>query len=348
MTLSRFVLITALAGSVLLNAACSRLPLARFLPAARAAGPAEHGVTLIPLAGPLAERDAEFSGLARWGDEYVLLPQYPARYGDNLFTLGEAEIVASLAGLGGEGLAPAPLAFDDGGLSSVIPGFEGFEAIAIAGDRVYLAIEADEGPTMTGYLVTGAIDSAARRVVLDPATLAPMAEQASIDNMSYEAISVLPDGRVLLLYEANGANVNSQPLAYLFDAAGAPLGTAPSSTLEYRITDATPADGEGRFWAINYFFPGDDAKLDPAGDALAGRFGEGATHAANRAVERLVELQATGAGVALVDQPPLQLSLLPGVARNWEGIAPLQTEYLDGFLLVSDTFPATMLGFVEK
>ena len=109
-----------------------------------------------------------------------------------------------------------------------------------------------------------------------------------------------------------------------------------------------PAGEDGRFWAINYYFPGDEAKLVPAADPLAERYGEGATHAANRAVERLVELQATETGVMLVDQPPLQLSLLPGVARNWEGIAPLQTEYLDGFLLVSDTFPATMLGFVEK
>jgi hypothetical protein len=42
------------------------------------------------------------------------------------------------------------------------------------------------------------------------------------------------------------------------------------------------------------------------------------------------------------------LRLLPGVARNWEGIAQLNTGYLDGFLLVTDTFPATMLAFVER
>ncbi len=337
-----------LAGTLLLATACSRLPLARFLPAASATGPAEHGVTLIPLAGPLAARDAEFSGLARWGDEYVLLPQYPGRYDGNLFTLSEAEIVAALAGVDGDGLTPAPLAFDDGGLSATVPGFEGFEAIAIAGDRVYLTIEADDGPTMTGYIVVGTIDAATRRVTLDPSTLAPMAEQASIDNMSYEALSLLPDGRVLAFYEANGVQVNPQPVAYLFDAAGAPAGTVPSPTLEYRITDATPAGADGHFWAINYFFPGDAAKLAPAADALVERYGAGATHVANRAVERLVELQVTDAGVGLAARPPLQLSLLPGVARNWEGIAPLQTEYLDGFLLVSDTFPATMLGFVEK
>ena len=347
--MTRHLLIgAALAGTLLLATACSRLPLARILPAATAAGPAEHGVTLIPLAGPLAERDAELSGLARWGDEYVLLPQYPGRYGGNLFTLGEAEIVTALAGLADDGLEPAPLAFDDGGLSSRVPGFEGFEALAIVGDRVYLTIEADDGPTMTGYLVRGAIDATTRRITLDPATLTPMAEQAPIDNMSYEAISVLADGRVLALYEANGANVNPQPVARLFDAAGAPAGTLPSPTVEYRITDAMPADADGHFWTVNYFFPGDDARLDPAADALAERYGEGATHAANRAVERLVELQVTETGVVLTDRPPLQLGLLPGVARNWEGVAPLQTEYLDGFLLVSDTFPATMLGFVGK
>lgn len=338
----------ALVGALLLATACSRMPLARILPAASTAGPAEHGVTLIPLAGPLADRDAELSGLARWGDEYVLLPQYPGRYGGNLFTLHEVEIVAALAGLGGDGLTPAPLAFDDGGVSATVPGFEGFEAIAIVGDRVYLTIEADDGPTMTGYLVTGAIDAAARCITLDPATLAPMAEQAPIDNMSYEALTPLADGRVLALYEANGANVNAQPVAHLFDAAGAPAGTLPSSPIEYRITDAMPADADGRFWAMNYFFPGDDAKLDPAADALAERYGEGSTHAANRAVERLVELQVTDTGVVLTGRPPLPLGLLPGVARNWEGVAPLQTEYLDGFLLVSDTFPATMVGFVGK
>ncbi|MBE2239493.1 MAG: hypothetical protein IAE81_17015 [Caldilineaceae bacterium] len=337
----------ALLVVALLLSACSRLPLSLFTPTA-AAGPAERRVTLIALAGPLADRDAEFSGLARLDDEFVLLPQYPARYDGNLFTVREADIVQVLAGVTTAPLTPAPLAFDDGGLATSIPGFEGFEALAISGDRVYLTIEAERDRAMQGYLVTGVIDRAARRISLDPASLVAIAPQAPLSNLSDEALTVLPNGDLLTFYEANGANVNPQPAAHRFDAAGAPAGGLPSPTIEYRITDATPADVDSRFWVINYFFPGDAAKLAPAEDALLAQGGAGATHAANRAVERLVEMQVDATGVTLVDQPPLQLSLLPGVARNWEGIARLQTEYLDGFLLVTDTFPATMLGFVEK
>ncbi len=331
----------------LLLTACSRLPLA-FLTSTATAGAAERRVTLIALDGPLAARDAEFSGLARLDDEFVLLPQYPARYGGNLFTVREADVVQVLAGVTTAPLMPAPLAFDDGGLAVSIAGFEGFEALAITGERVYLTIEAERDGAMQGYLVTGAIDKAARRISLDPASLVAIAPQAPLSNLSDEALTVLPDGGLLTFYEANGANVNPQPTAHRFDAAGAPAGVLPSPTLEYRITDATPADAEGRFWVINYFFPGDAEKLAPAADALLAQGGAGATHAANRAVERLVEMQVGATGVTLVDQPPLQLSLLPGIARNWEGIARVQTEYLDGFLLVTDTFPATMLGFVEK
>lgn len=336
-----------LAGCALLLAGCRSALLSQWLPRI-SAGPVEHKVTLIPLAGPLAERDAELSGLARLDDELVLLPQYPALFGGNLFTLADAEIVAALAGVATAPLNPAPLAFDDGGLSAAIPAFEGFESIAIAGDRVYMTIEARQGGGMTGYLVAGAVDRTARRVTLDPASLVAIAPQAPLSNLSDEAIAVLPDGQLLTFYEANGAHVNPQPVAHRFDASGAPAGSLPSPTLEYRLTDATPADADGRFWAINYFFPNDEEKLAPANDELAARYGEGLTHAANRAVERLVEMQVTEAGVELVDQPPLQLRLLPGVARNWEGIAPFTTGYLDGFVLVTDTFPATMLAFVER
>jgi hypothetical protein len=336
-----------LAGCALLLAGCKSTFLSQWLPRV-ASGPVEHKVTLIPLAGPLAERDAELSGLARLDDELVLLPQYPALFGGNLFTLADAEIVTALAGVDTAPLTPAPLAFDDGGLAATIPAFEGFESLAIAGDRVYMTIEAQQGGGMTGYLVAGAVDRTARRISLDPATLVAIAPQAALSNLSDEAITVLPDGRLLTFYEANGANVNPQPVAHRFETSGAPAGSLPSPTLEYRLTDATPADAEGRFWAINYFFPNDEEKLAPAIDELAARDGEGLTHAANRAVERLVEMQVTEAGVVLTDRPPLQLRLLPGVARNWEGIAQLNTGYLDGFLLVTDTFPATMLAFVER
>jgi hypothetical protein len=47
--------------------------------------------------------------------------------------------------------------------------------------------------------------------------------------------------------------------------------------------------------------------------------------------------------------PPIYLQLLPGgISRNWEGVVRYQDGELDGFLLVTDEFPTTMLGFVPR
>jgi hypothetical protein len=48
-------------------------------------------------------------------------------------------------------------------------------------------------------------------------------------------------------------------------------------------------------------------------------------------------------GLALTDTPPIQLSLMEGEARNWEGIVALDDL---GFLIVSDTYPRTIFSFI--
>jgi hypothetical protein len=112
------------------------------------------------------------------------------------------------------------------------------------------------------------------------------------------------------------------------------------------VTDATAVDGNGRFWVINYLYPGDITKLNIAQDGIAAQFGMGATHAASQTVERLIELQLITDGITLTDTPPIQLELLPDdEARNWEGIVRLDDA---GFILATDKFPETILGFVER
>jgi len=131
---------------------------------------------------------------------------------------------------------------------------------------------------------------------------------------------------------------------HLFDLQLNPLGTLPFVPLEYRLTDVTSPDAEGRFWAINYFYPGDKGKLNPAADELTDLYPAGPTHAQSEVVERLVEFQYTPAGVVRTDTPPIQLQLLSGGdARNWEGIVRLDER---GFLLVTDKYPQTILAFV--
>ena len=95
---------------------------------------------------------------------------------------------------------------------------------------------------------------------------------------------------------------------------------------------------------MNYFFPG-DVHLLPASDPLAEKYGEGETHQSFDPVERLVEFQITEDGINISDQPPFQFRLLPdNEARNWEGLVLLDES---GFLVVTDKFPTTILGFYE-
>ncbi|RLC90485.1 MAG: hypothetical protein DRI37_01280 [Chloroflexi bacterium] len=306
--------------------------------------PPEQPVTVIPLRGPLAGSSAEISGLAWYGDHLILLPQYPERFGDVLFTLPKADVLAFLDGDLNGPLEPLPIPFSTSGLTGDIQGCEGFEALATAQDRIFFTIEARGENGMMGYLVAGTIAADLGEIRLDPTLLAELRPPANLSNSSDEALFCTPEGPVTL-YEANGINVNPAPVARRFAAETfAPQGDIPFPTIEYRITDATALDSHGRFWAINYFWPGDAAKLRPGPDVLAQRYGPGPTHAQSERVERLVEFQYSDAGITLVGTPPLQLQLLAGDdSRNWEGVVRLDER---GFLLATDKYPDTILGFV--
>ncbi|MBU0513043.1 MAG: hypothetical protein KJ638_15260 [Chloroflexi bacterium] len=307
----------------------------------------EIPVTVIPLDGDIAKPSAEISGLAWYREHLVLLPQYPGLFassGDgSLFTIPKEQILAYLDGVSTDTITADTIALIAPGLAEGIQDFEGYESIAFDTDIAYLTIEASPGSSMLGYVVSGELNDDLIALTLGIDTLQEIPPQAKIGNMSDEAVLVVSD-QVLTFYEANGANVNPKPAVHLFDLALYPLGTQPFATIEYRITDVTAPDAEGRFWAINYMYPGDKGKLDPAADELTALYAEGATHARSEVVERLVEFQYTAAGVLRTDTPPIQLQLLDnGEARNWEGIVRLDDR---GFLLVTDKFPGTILAFV--
>ena len=332
-----------LAGFAALGLAACAMP--GPTPAPMPGPPVEYAVAPIPLTGPAASRRAEISGLAWYGDDLILLPQYPSFAGSGegaLYALPKAAILAYLAGDEPGPLEPTPIPLTAGGLAARVSGFEGYEAIAFSGDQAFLTIEASPGGEMMGYLVSGQMAPDRSALTLDPATLVAIPPQADLDNLSDEALLVIGD-RLLTFYEANGTAVNASPVAHRFTLDLAPDGTLPMPAIEYRLTDVTAPDGEGRFWAINYFYPGDKA-LRPANDPLADRYDQGPTHAQFETVERLIELTYGDAGIALVERPPLQLALVPeGKARNWEGLVRLDER---GFLLATDRFPETILAFV--
>jgi hypothetical protein len=122
------------------------------------------------------------------------------------------------------------------------------------------------------------------------------------------------------------------------------LGTIPFPTIEYRVTDATCPDSKGRFWVINYFFPGEGPELKPAPDPLAYEYGLSNIRVFSSGVERLVELQYSEDRITLAETTPVYLeNSKHNRHRNWEGLVRLEN---NGFLLMTDKFPDTLLGFV--
>lgn len=302
-------------------------------------------VTVIALRGPATVSTAEFSGLAWYGDTLILLPQYPSRFQSQLFGLHKQDIVDFLEGRFTTPLEPFPIPFVDPGIASQTPGFNGFEAITFIGDQAYLTVETGQFGGPMGYLVSGVMAPDLSELRLDLTPIAPIPSQAGMANISDETIIAVGD-QLATIYEANGRFINPNPVVHFFDRfALNQVGVLPLTNIEYRITDATEIDSTGRFWVINYFYPGDRA-LRPI---LRARGAAGAIDESAKPIERLLELQFTTEGVIRTDTPPISLTLLPdNIARNWEGIVRLQSADLDGFLVVTDFFPETIFAFVPN
>lgn len=330
-----------------LAAGCRPQPVPVVRPTIPAAASPEQPVRILPLEGAVASRDAELSGLVWHGDTLLLLPQYPDFGGydgpgqGRLFALGRAQIEAMLES---ERIAPleaVPVPLFGPRLDTLLAGFEGFEAIALNGRQVLLTVEAETEAGARAYVVTARLETDPLQLVLDEAEPVAIASRSGITNLSEEALIAF-DEAAFAVHEANGPAVNADPVAHRVGWDGQVRGTVPFPPLDYRITDATAPDSAGCVWVVNYFFPGEDtlrAEVEP----LAARYGQGPSHTASETVERLVELCYGPDGFTRPDRAPIQLGLLPEGSRNWEGIVRIGTR---GFLLVTDTYPGTLLGFV--
>jgi len=293
----------------------------------------------IRLTGPISESRAELSGLAWLDDELVLLPQFPGRFGGVLFALPGRAVRDAAHGWRTTPLTPYTIAINSADVEARVPGFEGFEAIALRGDDVYLTAESKRAGLTVGWLVHGRVAPGRRAVVLDPTSLRKLAPEAVLDNMGFEAL-VTSGQDVVALYEVN-AVTNRAPRGLAFGRDLEPLASVPVSRLEYRVTDATTLDRLGHFWVTNVYWPGETWR--PANCPLFQQFGKGPTHATGRGVERLVELELSAGRIRPSGRAPIQLALRPEGTRNWEGIARLDDE---GLIVATDEHPSTQLAFV--
>lgn len=286
----------------------------------------------------------EYSGLGWFGEDLVLLPQFPQGKDfsreANLFAISKDEILRAIEDPDLELLfREVPIFNSD--LRKVIRGFEGFESILFVGQNAYLTIESRAGNPMMGYLIRGEVQGELESITLDPESLVELVPFSSVRNATFEAMTYW-DGKLYIIYEHNSMKGDKMPVAYQYNLDLELEREIPFPTIDYRVTDATISDLSGKFWVMNYFFPG-DTHLAVNQDALVLEYGEGETHTQNEPVERLVQLQIELDAITRIDQPPVYLQLLDySVARNWEGVLALDDL---GFLLITDSFPNSTLGF---
>ena len=303
-------------------------------------------VEVIPLKLPerISAASFEYSGMGWFGDYMVLLPQYPEGKDfsrkPNLFAIAKQDLLAAITDPDLE-LPVRDIPIENSDMRSVIKGFEGFESILFVDQSVYLTIESRAGDPMMGYLIRGVVNGDLESITLDVNSLVELRPFSSELNATFEGMTYW-NGSLYVMYEHNSMRNVKQPVAYQINPDLENIREIPFPVINYRITDATISDVDGKFWVMNYFFPG-DTHLAVDQDSLVEEYGEGKTYAENDPVERLVQLQIENDQISRIDQPPTYLQLLDNdIARNWEGLVILDNL---GFLLITDSFPGSVLGF---
>ena len=303
-------------------------------------------VAVIPLKLPerISAASFEYSGMGWFGDYLVLLPQYPEGKDfsrkPNLFAIAKQDLLAAITDPDLE-LPVRDIPIENSDLRSMIRGFEGFESILFVDQSVYLTIESRAGDPMMGYLIRGVVNGDLESITLDVNSIVELRPFSSELNATFEGMTYW-NGSLYVMYEHNSMRNVKQPVAYQINPDLENIREIPFPVISYRITDATISDVYGKFWVMNYFFPG-DTHLAVDQDSLVEEYGEGKTHAENDPVERLVQLQIENDQISRIDQPPTYLQLLDNdIARNWEGLVMLDNL---GFLLITDSFPGSVLGF---
>lgn len=287
----------------------------------------------ITLNGDITSPDQEISGLAWYKDNLILLPQYPT---DRIYSIPKTQILDFLDS-SRTTILPKEIKWNSSGLDKHISGFEGFESIIFNDDTVYVTIEAERQGENSGFIARGIIDNNKNEINIINKSLKKIKTPVTLRNMTYETI-LINNNSVITIYEVNSEKVNETPIYYQFDKDLKTNIIKPFPFTEYRITDATEIDNEGKFWVTNYFWPGDYDLLRPELNYTI------TSKKDVKPIERLLEFQFVDKEIVRTETLPINIKLSEfGDSRNWEGIVRLDDK---GFLVVTDKFPGTILAFV--
>ena len=299
----------------------------------------ETNVQEIKLSGLITDGNQEISGMDWYQDRLFLLPE---NLGGFLFAIPKIEILNSIKLNEKMSITPKQTRFITPDYKNLINGFDGFEAIAFNGNKVFISIEAEHNEKMNSYIVWGEIDPSTLEIKIEQNHLKWVDTPIQIDNFSFESLLVYGDD-ILMIYEANGSNIQQDVQQVVFSPSSGKISFMDFTNIEYRITDATKINKNSKFWSINYFWPGDKKKLTPGQDKILNNVKQGKSHSKSNQVERLIEFEIKSSGISISDTEPIQLVLEPDMSRNWEALARLDNI---GLLIATDKYPRMILGYV--
>ena len=303
----------------------------------------ERKVVEIPLGGSANEKALEMSSLTWYKDELVLMPQYIDFEDPAFYVIKKKKISTWLESGSSKAIVPQKIKLKVPDFRQSIQGYQGFEAVCFKGNNIYLIIESKHEGIMKSFIVKGVIDRKNGTIAINEETLTEVPLPLNIKNMGFESIFEYKN-QIVTLFEANGSNIHFEPKAIAFNKEINTYKSIEFENLEYRLTDVTKVDRRGRFWAVNFFWPGEEKRLKPGYDEVLEKTKKGKTHSMFKHVERLVEYQIKNNSIKRTTTSPIQLELNEE-SRNWEGLVRLDRK---GFLMIVDEYPRTILAFVKR
>ena len=297
----------------------------------------------IPLSGEASERNLEMSGLSWYKDNLILMPQYVNELNSAFYYLTRASINNWINGDQSQPLTPQKIDIVMPDYDDLINGYQGFEAICFSGTNAYLIMESKFNDKMKSFIVKGKIDMKNKTLDIGKDGFYEIPLPVNMKNMGYESILKYKRS-LMILFEANGVNVNSNPKASFYNFSLKRKKSFSFPNIEYRITDVTEVDPNGKFWALNFFWPGEKKLLNPAPNTLLNNLSKGSTHKQFDHIERLVEFKIEGNNIIRTNNAPIYLELNKN-SRNWEGLVRINK---NGFILIVDEHPRTILAYLSK
>ena len=283
------------------------------------------------------------SGLTWYKDELILLPQYIDYDDPAFYSISKHQLNNWLNQKIPEPIVPQKIKIKLPDFRRSIIGYQGFEAICFDGRSVYLVIESKDNDFMRSYIVKGAINRDNSHIEIDNDSLTEITVPVNIKNMGFESL-VKYRNQILVIFEANGKNIYPKPKIVSYNRSLTKSKHLEFENLEYRLTDATKVDNKSRFWALNFYWPGEKKRLKPALDEVLMNIDEGATHKMYNHVERLVEYKIYKNKIQRTAKDPVQF-VINKESRNWEGVVRFDNK---GFIVVVDEYPRTILAFVKN